>query len=207
MAANGKCNLTIADTPDRPLEFFFPQSLDTLPPLQDRIELFIDPVATVIGNGSSRSSNNNNDTSASTSSAAFTTFKTSNREHYDAARARAHIPSYAAPAEVLLHDAQGLLIEGSLTSVYVHVRSRGDQDGDDDGNGTGRWLTPRAASGANLGTTRRWALERGLCVEGDVAVEEIRGGSGCAWISNGLKGFMYGHVADGTFEPDGADVR
>ena len=113
---------------------------------------------------------------------------------------------------MLLHDARGLLSEGSLTSLYVHLRSSGGRgtDDDDDDDGKGRWVTPRAESGANLGTTRRWALERGLCVEGDVTVEDIRaanGGGGGAWVSNGLKGFMYGCIVEGTFEPGGASLE
>lgn len=127
-----------------------------------------------------------------TPSSVFTTYKTSRRENYDAARARAQIPSYTALAEVLLHNTEGLITEGSLTTVYLQQN--------------GRWVTPSASSGANLGTTRRWALERGLCVEGDVTLLELL--ESChelnqitfCWLSNGLRGFNYAYIRTGTYD-------
>lgn len=127
-----------------------------------------------------------------TPSSDFTRYKTSRREHYDAARTRAQIPSYTALAEVLLHNTEGLITEGSLTTVYLQRN--------------GRWVTPSASSGANLGTTRRWALETGLCIEADVTLSELL--ESCnepnqvtfCWLSNGLRGFNYGYIRTGTYD-------
>lgn len=109
----------------------------------------------------------------------YTTHKTTLRAPYVEARTRAHIPSMASAIEVLLYNPRGEITEGSLTSVYFF---RG-----------GRWVTPAGESGGNLGTTRRWALERGLCVEGCVRVESVRGGER-VWVSNGVRGFVRGVV-------------
>lgn len=152
--------MTIAETPQRPIRYFYPSTLDDLPPTEDWIQLFLDL--------------------ARTAPSPYTTYKTSRRAHYDAARARAGIADYAAPAEVLMQDDKGMLSEGSLTTVYVR---RG-----------GRWITPDRTSGTNMGTTRSWALEMGLCVEGTVRMDSIRNGEH-AWVSNGLKGFVYGIVS------------
>jgi len=114
-----------------------------------------------------------------TPSTPFTSHKTTLRAPYLEARARACIPSLTSPIEVLLYNPSGEITEGSLTSVYFF---RG-----------GRWVTPAVESGGNRGTTRRWALERGLCVEGCVRVENVRGGER-VWVSNGVRGFVEGIV-------------
>lgn len=117
-----------------------------------------------------------------------TSHKTTHRAPYTEARSRARIPSLAAPVEVLLYNPAGEITEGSLTSVYFW---RG-----------GRWVTPAGGCGGNRGTTRRWALEGGLCVEGCVGVESLRGGEG-VWVSNGVRGFVGGVVRLGEGEGGG----
>ncbi|KAI9842808.1 MAG: hypothetical protein M1837_006911 [Sclerophora amabilis] len=110
----------------------------------------------------------------------FTSFKTTSRDMYGSARARAAIHSPTDAAEVVLVNPAGELMEGSLTSVYLFR--------------DGRWTTPPVVvSGGQAGTTRRWLIERGLCVEGVVRAEEVRGGEG-VWISNGVKGMVWGRV-------------
>lgn len=46
-----------------------------------------------------------------------------------------------------------------------------------------------------MGTTRRWALERGLCVEGRVDRGSVRWGE-VVWLSNGVRGWGWGRVEE-----------
>jgi 4-amino-4-deoxychorismate lyase len=72
-------------------------------------------------------------------------------------------------------------LEGSLTSVYFWRQ--------------GQWTTPPVdvGLGGQRGTTRRWALEKGLAVEGVVTYQSLVDGEEC-WISNGVRGFVFGTV-------------
>ncbi|KAB5554530.1 aminotransferase [Coniochaeta sp. 2T2.1] len=117
----------------------------------------------------------------------YTHFKTSQRDHYDGARQRAGIKLGEAK-EVLLVEADGGVMEGSTTTPYFFRK--------------GRWVTPpvpprfsrQDGSGGNDGTTRRWALERGIAVEEAVQASSIQDGEEC-WMSNGVRGFMFGRVS------------
>ena len=73
-------------------------------------------------------------------------------------------------------------MEGSVTTPYF--------------NHSGRWITPAESCGGNLGTTRRWALEKKLCEEGYVNVNSIQVGSlgERVVLSNGVRGFGWGRV-------------
>ena len=83
-----------------------------------------------------------------TAATAFTSFKTTSRDMYNSARERAGIKDPAEKKEVLLvSDASGEIMEGSLTSPYFWR--------------DGKWTTPAVSSGGQIGTTRRWALEKG----------------------------------------------
>jgi 4-amino-4-deoxychorismate lyase len=73
----------------------------------------------------------------------------------------------------VLVNPSGELMEGSVTSVYFFR--------------DGKWVTPSVASGGQIGTTRRWLIERGYCIEGIVKAESLQDGEMC-WISNGLRG-------------------
>lgn len=81
--------------------------------------------------------------------------------------------------EALLINDAGEIMEGTITTPYFFREDR--------------WVTPAARCGGNLGSTRRWALERELCVEGVVRGKEIRDGEGI-WVSNGVRGFGWGKV-------------
>ncbi|GME25697.1 Aminodeoxychorismate lyase [Neofusicoccum parvum] len=65
----------------------------------------------------------------------------------------------------------------------------------------GRWghsiRSPKAVagSGGQRGTTRRWALKAGLCMEEPVARETVRVGEE-VWVSNGVRGFGLGRVVE-----------
>ena len=86
-------------------------------------------------------------------------------------------------SEVLIVNDRLEIMEGCKTTPYFR---RGD-----------KWITPAAECGGNLGTTRRWALESGLCEE---AV--VKGGSvkynDIIVLSNGAKGFQSGVVRSWT---------
>lgn len=106
----------------------------------------------------------------------FTSHKTSERRQYDGARRRAgiiHEPPTI--AEVLLFNPQKELTECSLSTPYF-LRN-------------GRWITPPASSGGLAGVIRRLALERGLCEEHVLHVEDLNHGEQI-WISNGVRGFI-----------------
>jgi len=110
----------------------------------------------------------------------FTTYKTTYRDMYTTARARAGIKSMTEPKEVLIiSDTSSEIMEGSLTSVFFW---RGE-----------RWVTPPVSSGGQAGTTRRWLLENGLCEEEAVSSISLVDGEEC-WISNGVRGLIRGRV-------------
>lgn len=118
----------------------------------------------------------------------YTHYKTTKREMYDQARARAGLKPTDATQEVLVVDeTTGSIMEGSLTTPYF---LRG-----------GRWVTPPVAerfstdngSGGQDGTSRRWALERGLAVEEEVKAQDVADGE-AVWLSNGVRGFVFGKI-------------
>lgn len=110
----------------------------------------------------------------------YTTYKTTSRDMYMAARERVGIKDMAEKKEVLIiSDKEGEIMEGSLTSVFFWRN--------------GKWTTPPISSGGQAGTTRRWALEKGFCVEDVVKVDELVDGEEC-WISNGVRGFSLGRI-------------
>jgi hypothetical protein len=78
----------------------------------------------------------------------YTSFKTTSRDMYSSARERIGIKDMAEKREVLLiSNDDGEIMEGSLTSPYFWRN--------------GKWTTPSVSSGGQIGTTRRWALEKG----------------------------------------------
>lgn len=103
-----------------------------------------------------------------------TTYKTTNRDLYNDARQRANIKTFHETKEVLLVNKDQEIMEGSLTTPYFWR------------NGT--WTTPPISSGGQIGTTRRWALEKGLCIERVITADSLVDGEEC-WISNGVRGF------------------
>ncbi|CZS97589.1 hypothetical protein WAI453_008723 [Rhynchosporium graminicola] len=118
--------------------------------------------------------------SARTPPSPFTSYKTTSRDMYVSARERVGIKDYAEKKEVLLvSDKDGEIMEGSLTSCFFWRN--------------GKWTTPPASSGGQIGTTRRWAIKEGYAVEGIVKVDSLVDGEEC-WISNGVRGFQYGKV-------------
>lgn len=93
--------------------------------------------------------------------------KTTDRRFYDAARLA------ACADEVLFHDADGRLTEGSFTNVFV------PRDG--------RLVTPPASRGLLPGVLRAALLEDGRAVEGDLVADDLAGGF---FMGNALRGLM-----------------
>jgi len=115
-----------------------------------------------------------------TSPSPFTSYKTTCRDMYTNARARASIVQMTEPKEVLIiSDAGDEIMEGSVTSVFFWRN--------------GKWVTPPVASGGQAGTTRRWLLEQGFCTEEVVRGSSLLNGEEC-WISNGVRGLNWGRV-------------
>lgn len=118
---------------------------------------------------------------ATTSATDYTSYKTTSRDMYDEARARVGIVSRTEPKEVLIvSNLNGEVMEGSLTTVYFWRN--------------GRWVTPPVESGGQIGTTRRWALDKRLCEEEVVTKDSLLDGEEC-WVSNGVRGFIWGRVS------------
>lgn len=112
--------------------------------------------------------------------AGFTTrHKTNMRKHYESAYENAPGAEGSYRMEVLIWNVQDQVMEGCLTTPYFWRE--------------GRWITPHAECGGNLGTTRKWALDRGLTSEGVVMRDEIRVGE-IVVLSNGVRGFGFGKI-------------
>ncbi|KAF9893913.1 hypothetical protein FE257_008884 [Aspergillus nanangensis] len=124
--------------------------------------------------------------SETTTPSALTTHKTTARDCYTAARLRSGIVSPQDPAEVLVVNPSGEIMEGSITTPYFQRRGR-RQDTDP------AWVTPVLTSGGNSGTTRRYALGQGFCAEDIILASDLADGEEC-WLSNGVRGFIRGQV-------------
>ncbi len=96
--------------------------------------------------------------------------KTTDRDFYDAARDAAH---EAGAAEALLVRDDGLVTEGSFTSVFV------ERDG--------MLLTPSLASGLLPGVLRRSLIDEGRAREADLTLSDLEGGF---LLGNALRGLM-----------------
>jgi 4-amino-4-deoxychorismate lyase len=103
----------------------------------------------------------------------YTEIKTSHRIAYDRARKSAGL-DLKATTEVLLYNTNGEVIDGSITTLYFYRDNK--------------WVTPQC--GGLEGTTRRFALNTGLCSVADSAVrtDSLRDGE-TIWLSNAFRGF------------------
>ena len=116
-----------------------------------------------------------------TPSTDFTSYKTNRRHMYNAARSRS-LPegtTMSSAVEVVMYNMEGDITEGSLTSLYFQRN--------------GRWVTPPSSTGCQRGTTRRWALGKGLCVEEVVKPNSLKGDEKVI-VSNGARGFNFGRM-------------
>ena len=125
---------------------------------------------------------------------AFTSFKTTSRDHYARARARMQTainnlrgsePATAvSQCEILFPNKSGQLMEGSITNVAVIRR---------DHNGTKKYVTPRLATGCLCGTMRHYLLRLGLIEEADIKIESLTIGDEVL-LFNGVMGCIKGTV-------------
>jgi 4-amino-4-deoxychorismate lyase len=100
--------------------------------------------------------------------------KTSYRMVYDRARKQAGLDPKST-TEVLLYDTKCDIVDGSITTAYFYRDSN--------------WVTPH--NGGLEGTTRRFALEAGLCSTASSGVNRgsLRDGE-TIWLSNAFRGFF-----------------
>lgn len=105
-----------------------------------------------------------------------TMFKTSDRCAYGRARGSAGIMDYMTPKEVFLYTPAREILDGSICTPYLHR--------------DGQWVTPSSSAGGLQGTTRRWALENGLCVEGTIPIDSMVDGE-IVWLSNAVRGYFW----------------
>jgi hypothetical protein len=92
---------------------------------------------------------------------------------------------------------------GELNSTTLKEGQRKEGDGDSWDEGefrkpfAGRWghsvRSAKVGAGGQRGTSRRWALGKGLCMEEPIGVDTVEEGEG-VWVSNGLQGFGFGRV-------------
>ncbi|CAG8025246.1 unnamed protein product [Penicillium salamii] len=118
--------------------------------------------------------------SETTNPSKFTKHKTTARDNYTSARLRRGITSPSDTSEVLVVNPNDEIMEGSITTPYIF---RGHM-----------WITPPLSSGGNQGTTRRYALSRGFCIEQNISRHGLVDGEPC-WLSNGVRGFFRGQIS------------
>lgn len=114
-----------------------------------------------------------------TRSSVYTREKTHYRTMYNYARHCALIQSYQDAKEVLLFNREQFVMDGSITTPYFWR--------------DGKWITPHTECGGQQGTTRRWAIDQGLCSAGFVSRESLQRDE-IIWLSNGVKGFFTARV-------------
>lgn len=105
----------------------------------------------------------------------FTRDKTHYRTMYNYARQCAQIQSYQDAKEVILFNRDNQVMDGSITTPYFYR--------------DGKWVTPHRDCGGQQGTTRRWAIDQGLCHAGIIDIASIKHDE-IIWLSNGVKGFF-----------------
>ncbi|KAF2439304.1 hypothetical protein P171DRAFT_421763 [Karstenula rhodostoma CBS 690.94] len=134
-------------------------------------------------------------------------------------------PAGAPYSEVILYNSTHELTEGTLTTIYVFRGGRWvtppvgvpageftaqtlkDVEGEsadlDEGElrkpFAGRWghsvRSAKVGAGGQRGTSRRWALKKGFCMEEPISVNTVEVGEG-VWISSGVRGFAFGRVVE-----------
>lgn len=103
--------------------------------------------------------------------------KTTRRETYDAATAQARRLGLA---DLLFLDADGYLVEGAVSTVFVRLGPR--------------IVTPPVQRGALPGVLRAELLARGWAQEADVIADALRDAAEI-WIGNSLRGLRRAHLA------------
>jgi 4-amino-4-deoxychorismate lyase len=116
----------------------------------------------------------------------FTSYKTTKREHYSAARNRANIQSRSELKEIILYNNIDQIMEGSVTCIAFWR--------------DGTWLMPSLEAGGLAGVDRRWLLEQGKVKEGNIMKTDIKDGE-YVLLTNGFIGAQLGKVTLETLPP------
>ncbi|GMG21380.1 unnamed protein product [Ambrosiozyma monospora] len=118
----------------------------------------------------------------------FTSFKTTKRDHYNAARAR-KVPAGALPSEadVLLFNVTEQVTESSISNIAVQRTVKHPITGVE----SVRWITPTLATGCLNGVVRRELIRKELIFEGLVPVKQLKNGEHVL-LMNGIRGVMLG---------------
>lgn len=144
--------------------------VSTPPPKSEHFRIFMDKEPTFAG--------------------AFTSFKTTQRDHYTAARNRSLHPELqredGKSQEVLLWNERDQITEGSITNIAV---LRG-----------GYWVTPRLESGALCGVMRAHLLQEGLITEGIVPRDAMSEGD-LILLFNAVQGCNLGVLEFADYVP------
>lgn len=127
----------------------------------------------------------------------FTTFKTTYRQTYSAARQRmtelAKKHSTDKKCEILIYNDAFQIMEGSISSVAI-IRYK------DDDPTQFRFITPALASGCLCGTMRRYLLKKGLIDEHPIDVRDLSDGEQVI-LFNGVMGCVKGTIRQSYQKP------
>lgn len=164
---DGRLEVTVAPIPPRPFDILAASALtptEISPWLSSLPSGYSTPLVVVL------------DTLATVQSA-FTSYKTTNRDPYSAARDRTAVERQPEPTEVILYNEKDEITEGSLRNVSLWR--------------DGSWVTPPSTSGGIGGTIRRWMMEQGRIREQVIRVDELVDGE---WVllSNAVEGCSIG---------------
>lgn len=110
----------------------------------------------------------------------FTSFKTTKRDAYSAARARSLPGIRPGKEEVLLYNTNDEVMEGSITNFALKSKD-------------GRWITPQLSSGALCGVMRHALLRKNLITEETIHTTNIKTGSEVL-LFNGVMGVIRGRI-------------
>ena len=165
LSSDGRLAISSEEVQAVPVDYLFPSSLQLPTHIGTLLtwRIYVSPIRTV--------------------PSLYTKHKTTHRPMYN--EARKHIPlldersDAAMNAEILMVNENDEIMEGSITTPYFQR--------------SGLWVTPSSSCGGNLGTTRRWALENGLSIEGTVMRVDVKVGE-LVWLSNAVKGWGLGTV-------------
>ena len=134
---------------------------------------------------------------AKTKSSCFTTFKTTSRAHYNAARERLvqRAKSYSEQhgtsnnkSEILLFNEHDQAMEGSITNFALCRQNVEDPNAIE-------YITPPLNSGCLCGIMRYYLLKRGLIREGDVDRKDMHPGDNVL-LFNGVMGCVRGVIRE-----------
>lgn len=112
----------------------------------------------------------------------FTSFKTTKRDVYNEARSRFEITP-GDKREVLMHDNNGNVMEGSITSVAFWRQHKDPLTSEI----SFKWITPHLGIGCMDGVIRKWLLDEGKIIPGLIPVKELQD-SEYVLLMNGLMG-------------------